>query len=128
MRRQYGGPRERPAQRLLATQLPAFCNGAFQADLKLDFHAMANKGPGRSPESWMWERLMSVNFNFAPTVKFKCHACGRAMGPTDATCAGCRVRGAPELVNEGIAAVALPIMLGIAIAGTIVVALMMLTG
>jgi hypothetical protein len=76
----------------------------------------------------MWERLMSVNFNFSPTVKFKCHACGRAMGPTDATCAGCRVRGAPELVNEGIAAVALPIMLGIAIAGTIVVALMMLTG
>jgi hypothetical protein len=32
------------------------------------------------------------------------------------------------LVNEGISAVALPIVLGIAIAGTIVVVLLMLTG
>jgi hypothetical protein len=38
------------------------------------------------------------------------------------------MRGAPELVNEGISAVALPIILGIAIAGTIVVALLLLTG
>jgi hypothetical protein len=50
------------------------------------------------------------------------------MGPTDAACPNCRIRGAPELVNEGIAAVALPIVMGIAIAATIVVALLMMTG
>lgn len=50
------------------------------------------------------------------------------MGPTDAACPHCRIRGAPEIVNEGIAAVALPIIFGIAIAGTIIVALLLLTG
>lgn len=69
-----------------------------------------------------------MNLKFWSTVKFRCYACGKAMGPTDAACPSCRIRGAPELVNEGIAAVALPIILGIAIAGTIVVALMLLTG
>ena len=50
------------------------------------------------------------------------------MGATDAACPNCRIRGAPELVNEGIAAVALPIVMGIAIAATIVVALLLMTG
>jgi hypothetical protein len=61
-------------------------------------------------------------------VKFRCHTCGRRVGTTDAACPHCRIRGAPELANEGISAVALPIILGIAIAATIVVALLMLTG
>ena len=61
-------------------------------------------------------------------MKFRCHTCGKSLGPTDAACPHCRIRGAPELVNEGISAVALPIVLGIAIAATIVVALLMLTG
>ena len=47
---------------------------------------------------------------------------------TDAACPHCRIRGAPEVVNDGISAVALPIVLGIAIAATIVVALLVLTG
>jgi hypothetical protein len=63
-----------------------------------------------------------------PIVKFRCHTCGKTLGATDAACPNCRIRAAPEIVNDGISAVALPIILGIAIAGTIVVALLMLTG
>lgn len=71
---------------------------------------------------------MSLNFEPGLTVKFRCYACGKKMGATDAACPNCRIRGAPEIANEGIAAVALPIMMGIAIAGTIVVALLLMTG
>jgi len=69
-----------------------------------------------------------MNFNPGLTVKFRCYACGKRMNATDSACANCRLRGAPELANEGIAAVALPIIMGIAIAGTIVVALLLMTG
>jgi len=62
-------------------------------------------------------------------VKFRCHACGESLGKIDdAACPNCRIRGAPELTNDGISAVALPIVLGIAIAATIVAALLLLTG
>jgi len=61
-------------------------------------------------------------------VKFRCHTCGKSVRVSDAACPHCRIRGAPELVNDGISAVALPIVLGIAIAATIVVALLVLTG
>lgn len=97
--------------------------------LEVSFPFDGNKGPDRGPDlGHQGELVSSMNFNFGPTVKFRCYACGKAMRPTDAACPNCKIRGAPELVNEGIAAVALPIILGIAIAGTIVVALMLLTG